>query len=303
MLEEMTEIEAYKNRAEIKLSELLSEIRLAGRQLELQEKDLTSDQKMRMIANLEQQIMELAKKKREESKEEITQDIEQLKAYKARLEREYNEMLSYRPGIIKQTEEEEKELVRTTEKKLAILQDLWGNIADLENSIESLKREKADFIQDIEDREKAIKQKERELENRHEEVEVKVDDTADLKKEYLSLVNQASQEKESLEQKNKLTSKKNTELSDKIKAWEVKIESLTNKEIELENKRLSIIKEEEKLVKEKGQLSQQKEAVDKTMAQFGEREKSIEKDRGKLESQQETLKAAFIEARTKGIIK
>ena len=308
---ELQEVQAYKKRQEERLAEFLSYEQGIKKQIEIEElivskipdKDKEIIKLLIMVAELNKKIREFGQTDIKETKQEMMDKIKDIKAFKSRLETEYEDTLQLRGGIIKQTAEDEKKLqefqMESQKKREQVLSEIAEDIKKAEQSLFEVKTEKDDFVKSLESRKS-------ELEKQSEEIGQKEKQVADDLAESILLNSQLDgkahlliAEKELLEREGKLTEEKKRELNFQIITLNKNIHDNLESVKTLEIKSAEIDKEEENLAKQKIELELKEESIQKTLQTFTEREASIDKDRLKLESQNETLKLAFQELKNR----
>ena len=151
---ELNDIQAYTKRLENEYLELLTYRKGILRQIDLEEQQLKGDEKIRRIVQLENRIKELESK----PKEIVEPDIihQDLIAYKERLKREYEEILSWREGIIKQSKEDEEKLKELQKEKETVIKEISAEITEANSRLETIKKERQEYLNGFTDREQEI---------------------------------------------------------------------------------------------------------------------------------------------------
>lgn len=229
-------------------------------------------------------------------------EIPEINAYKERSEKEFLDMLSYRKGILAQIASEENELEIAKHNKEVILQTNFDLMSIGEKEVRDFKKQKEDFVNNLDRREKNINKKEKLLNELIEKTEIRSDLSESAKKEYNDLILKVKEYEKTLKEKIKEQEDKNKEVerikNEARKVWEIN-------EVSREELRKDYwLFEEDKSVfnKEKEQLELEKEMVKRQKEQIIREKEAINKDRLHLYSQQETLKLAYEECKNKGII-
>ena len=229
-------------------------------------------------------------------------EIPEVVAYKERSEKEFLDMLSYRKGILAQIASEENELEIAKHNKEVILQTNFDLMSIGEKEVRDFKKQKEDFVNNLDRREKNINKKEKLLNELIEKTEIRSDLSESAKKEYNDLILKVKEYEKTLKEKIKEQEDKNKEVerikNEARKVWEIN-------EVSREELRKDYwLFEEDKSVfnKEKEQLELEKEMVKRQKEQIIREKEAINKDRLHLYSQQETLKLAYEECKNKGII-
>jgi hypothetical protein len=227
-------------------------------------------------------------------------EIPEITAYRKRLEKEYEDLLSVRKGILKQVELDQGEADIARRNKEIILEENAKLIGEANRELADFKGKKEVFIKQLEDREKYLNNREKILSEVEEGLLKKVVVADTTKADYEVLINKTKVYEQTLKEKIKEAedkrkkaesyereafkiynqNKRDSELIDKVREELKRINSLFNKRIE------KLILDEEALGKERETLN---------------RERAIlEGDKVHLYSQQQSLKLAYEEIKNYG---
>ena len=314
------EIEVFNNRLENEYNERLEYRKGILKQIDIEESILDeivkwkrenfnseeklSDSLLQKILLVEETIGSLNReiRKLKEPKEEEVDRFDDVKAYKQRIANEYEDLLEYRVGIIKEVKNEEVNLQKFKEKRNEVLDTIDSQIREEQKTLSEVKLEKNSFVKDLSIKEQELIDKTGKLNER----EIIVNDKL-RKSEKIdgTLVNEKKEiiaEKETIklkikeiegelsqieEEKNKLASK-----SGKISELERDVES--NKKIQ--DRLLS------DMVNNLNKSRQSLEGLSKKESYLILKEEELDKESKHIQSQQDTLRRAFQEARNKQII-
>jgi hypothetical protein len=220
-------------------------------------------------------------------------DLQDIEKYRERLENEYLELLSYRDGILKQTEIEEKKLKELQDNKEYVIREVTEEIVIANNTLEGIRQERESYTNKYVNKEQAITTSLMNIEDKERQLKREVDDFSRTKESYHEAL-------DILE-------------ADKIKLKEEKAQMEIEKRIikrmeEMEEHKLADLKEtklmlerkkgyENKLIKglkiQGLKLDQRSEAVKKTNDFLINKEESLKKEVIRLEKRQKALRAAL----------
>jgi chromosome segregation ATPase len=220
-------------------------------------------------------------------------DIQEIEVYKQRVQKQYEEMLSYREDIVKEQELEEKRLAELQEKRKQVEIDINNDIALARQKIGDFKKEKEQYEHTLGEREDKISLKLIHLEEREVEIERELKDHQLAKGQYLSAVKGIKEEREHIAEEQKRINLEKEIWNNMVAKEQQKLNELTSLKKELEMKNAREDKYLRQLEIQQLQLTQQLEAVTLKDNELNKKSIALEKEQKHLYSQQGTLKRAY----------
>jgi hypothetical protein len=233
-------------------------------------------------------------------------ELQDIEKYRERLENEYLELLSYRQGIIKQTEEDEQHLKDIQIQTEIIIKDLASEITVANRVLEGIREDRKNSVVVYDTREQEITASLINIEEKRKQLDNELAEFSRSRESYGIAVQTLEDEKIQLEQ-----DRIQIDMEKKIVENIAKMESDKVKELnEIHNVlKLKKIKQDRILKDLKIQglkLDQRGEAVKKTKDFLINKAEAQEKERLHIESRQRQIKSAIIklkqlrEAQTNG---
>jgi len=220
-------------------------------------------------------------------------DLQDIEKYRERLENEYLELLSYREGILKQTEIEEKKLKELQDSKEYVIREVTAEIVIANNTLEGIRKERESYYNNYVDKDQAITMSLMNIEDREQQLKREVDEFSRTKESYKETMDFLAIEKMKLKEE-----KAQMEIEKRIikrmeEMEEHKLADLKETKLMLERKKGY----ENKLIKglkiQGLKLDQRSEAVKKTNDFLINKEESLKKEVIRLEKRQKALRAAL----------
>jgi chromosome segregation ATPase len=222
-------------------------------------------------------------------------DLQDIEKYRERLENEYLELLSYREGILKQTEIEEKKLKELQDSKEYVIREVTAEIVIANNTLEGIRKERESYYNNYVDKDQAITMSLMNIEDREQQLKREVDEFSRTKESYKETMDFLAIEKMKLKEE-----KAQMEIEKRIikrmeEMEEHRLEDLKEAKLMLERKKGY----ENKLIKglkiQGLKLDQRSEAVKKTKDFLINKEESLNNKSLHIESQIKQLRSALNE--------
>jgi len=310
---EPKEVKIYYEREKQKYLDLLEDRQKLRTQIEIEEQivsDIPNTHKelIKLVEELRRANLKIRLLEEEKNATEPDKNTEEIRAFKDRLNREYQELLASRQRVLAQQQIDQDELEKLLNQRRLIITDISKSIKQADQQIKDLKKEKEDFIVETEEKRKEAENQLKQIEEekgklvaKEKELSVKSKDTEQLRDKYL-------EETVVLEEK-KLKIKNDEESADMKKAqinWQIfildkKVKHLDKLRVELEKKNIDEKNKIKELDLKKVKLEQEAEVVSRKEQFLKEEAERIQKDREHLYSQQASLRSAFDEARQRRI--
>jgi len=295
--QEIIEIQTYIKRQQCLLLELINQEKLLGRQIDLDKQQLSGDKKTERITQLEQRIREL-----EEKPIEIIEEkpgVEELNAYKGRIEEEFRELISSWNKLKKQIEEDEKRLEHIGKQKEDIISEVTLEISSANSRLEWIRHERESYDEKLIGKEQAISVNLIHIEERELQLKRELEDCNITKQKYEEAVDGLVIERRLIEE-DKVQSDVERRMIQRMMEDEAdKIMELNKIKGSLESKKIK----QDKIIKDlkikKLRLEQKGEANNKTKDFLIKEKESIDKQKLHIESQIEQVKSAFDELRNR----
>jgi len=222
-------------------------------------------------------------------------EFEDIKAYKERLEKGYLEQLEYKKGILNQIDIEEKKLKETKDKVYSEEKELDNKKRESNFFLEQFKKNKADFIKLLDDRQIDIDKKSEWLET--------FSHTLSLKEKDLEITEKGlSNFSDKMDLKNRELVER--ELSQNQKIEEVKrmqtearkiLESNEKDKNIIERIRIELLNKEKSMLTEINEVNIVKDFLAKEKESLARENDILNKEKGHINSQQIALKLAYKE--------
>lgn len=226
-------------------------------------------------------------------------ELEEIKAYSNRLEKEYLELLSLRKGILAQIEQDKAEAEIAKRNKEVILGANADLIGEANKSLNNIKKQKEDFVNDLDKRVAILSEKEGLLKKTEEDLKIKAQQAETAQQYYEDLTEAVKNEKKKIEE----TLKEEQENIRNLEACESEVKKvfeINQKDRERVKVACEMARDNElRLKKIEEGLKLKEEEVSKRENELVNQRKMIEDDRLHLYSQQNALKYAWEETKRK----
>jgi len=229
-------------------------------------------------------------------------ELNEIQIYKKRIEDEYNSLLTYRDGILKQIALDEQDLEGIERNKKTLIDEVNKDIEKEKIKLKKLEDGGKDFINNLNIREQNLTMKEQEVERQLEELGGKIKEYDKKTSQLEKLSHLTQEEKKKIEDEWKLIEYKKNQVNTQLKIIYKQV-SDTKYENQISIKmREQLQNQQRQLELKEKELKLKEEEVHRQFESIQRQRKEIDKDRLHLFSQQATLRLAFQEAKKKGII-
>lgn len=229
-------------------------------------------------------------------------EIEEISAYKKRLEKEYGELLSYRQMILNQITIDEKMLIGLKLQREAMGQAIMERINDETLALSDLKNQKAGFVEMLKTEKEMLDERNNSLAEREEAVKKELALSEAVKVAQRNEYDGIEDEKANLVKLGQLNAEKEKEINKRLEELKQRVNDNAETTM-LATENLNELKAaKEEITKAEAELKARKEIIKKQEEMLGGREKKLNEERAHLESQQQDLKLAFDEARKRNLL-
>lgn len=225
-----------------------------------------------------------------------------LMLWKTRSDREYKDLISKKNEIAYTVRLKEKAIEEIDKRKEDIFKSIEAERVALRNEIEYLAKDRQSFADEFKRIQSDIKKIEINISTRENELKKEAIKQEQERQKYEKLNSDLISEKEELRSTNLLTDNKNRTIDNKIVILNKKIADILAAEQIVIDKIREAEKQKKDLIENKQFILLEKESTDRKNEQLNRLKEELEKEKIKFKSQQDTLKAAWQEAKSKGVI-